>query len=101
MERLLFPADPTIDERFAEFDREHPEVYRLFRTFAEQLLASGKTRGSARDIWGAIRWRYAVGSRTDAYRLNNNYTALYARKLATEDERFADFFEFRERKSAG
>jgi hypothetical protein len=97
---LPFPDAKSIDEAFAAFDETHPEVYRLFRDLAESLWNAGKRRGSARDIWGRIRWEYDTGGRSGDFALNNNFTALYARKLAAEDERFATFFEFRARKAA-
>jgi hypothetical protein len=92
----------TIAERFAEFDRQHPEVYELFRKFAYELSYAGRDRGSADQIVQRIRWETNVrADRPDhELKINDHFTALYARKLAAEDGRFKTFFEFRVRRTA-
>lgn len=93
---LFDPAPRTLDARFLEFDRAHPEVYRLFVRFAEQLLAAGHRRGSAEQLMQRIRWETAVNPERDGgWKLNDHYRARYARKLAAEDARFENWFEFR------
>lgn len=90
----------TAQERFAEFDAQHPEVYRMFRRFAEELLESGCEHGSAEQIVQRIRWEMSLNREGDSgFRFNNWFRAHYARKLAAEDARFADFFEFRSRRA--
>lgn len=93
----------TTAERFALFHRTHPEVYALFRQFAEELLAAGRRRYSARAIIYRIRWHTDIkggrGEATDGgngWKIDNYFSAYYARMLARDDQRFAMFFEFRE-----
>lgn len=96
----LFPKadDPTIDERFAAFDAAAPEVYRLFVFFARQLREAGHTRYSSDALLHRVRWHFAVkGPRAgEAYKINNNFSSRYARKLMEEyPDEFAGFFECR------
>lgn len=97
----LFPDDPTIQERFEEFHAAHPDVYSQFKRFALQLLAAGRKRGSAEQIIQRIRWETAINpTRDDGFKINDHFRSRYARKLAGEDERFKEFFEFRQLRAA-
>lgn len=92
---VLKPDDRSPADAFAEFDREHPEVYLWFRKYALELLYAGATRAGAKAIVERIRWEVAIQYPGRDLKINNNYTAYYARKLAAEDVRFRDFFQFR------
>jgi hypothetical protein len=91
------PTLPPVDwaANFKEFDKTNPEIYGLFRFFALELLAAGRTRYSARTIIERIRWHQATSSDDGEFKINNNYIAHYARKLAQEDSRFTEFFTWR------
>ena len=52
----------------------------------------------AKSLWEVLRWELAVNSNAPVsdYKLNNNYTSRYARKLMAEDkEEWGDFFQLR------
>lgn len=98
---LPFPDDQSIDEAFAEFDAEHPEVYRLFVGYAEQIRARGFTRYSSDAILHRIRWWHHVDQGDREFKLNDHFTSRYARKLIAERPEFAGFFELRVLKSRG
>src|SRR5687767_5062780 len=87
----------TIDERFAIFDRENPDVWHEFKKYALTLLERGWRHYSADGIGHVIRFHRAV--RLDrpvgSFKLNDHFPSRYSRKLAKEDPRFASFFEFR------
>lgn len=88
--------DESIDAQFARFDAAHPEVYELFQRFSGELLGRGRAHYSADAILHRIRWHYAVNVDHDGgFKINNNFSSRYARKLAADDQRFAEFFEFR------
>lgn len=89
-----------IEQRFAEFDAQHPEVYRLFVELAVRLLKAGHAHGSADQIIQRIRWESMVNPNRDGgWKINDQFSALYSRKLAAEDARFRHFFEFRQRRA--
>lgn len=90
----------TIEERFAEYDADHPDVFALFRRFAEELRGAGHPRYSSDAILHRIRWHYATsGSDATGFKISNDYTAMYARKLIEVDPTFEGFFTLRERPS--
>ena len=94
--------DPrTIADQFAAFDQAHPEVYQAFAKFAAQMRARGYTHYSADGIMHIVRYHAAVNPERDGgFKINNNFVALYARKLVAADPSFAGFFAFRVRRTA-
>ena len=89
-----------IDAAFERFDKERPQVYREFKKYAEIYLKKGFTHCSADHLLHIVRFHLSMEtSPNETFKINNNYTACYARKLMSEDERFKDFFETRQRKS--
>ena len=87
-------------EAFEEFDSLNPHVYRNLRTLAiEHVRKRGKT--GAKLLVEILRWEYAIQTRhaEDEYRINNNWTAFYARKLMQEPE-LSEAFETRRQRSA-
>ena len=89
----------SIDERFREFDREHPEVFRLFREYAEQIRWRGFERYSADAILHRIRWWHHVDRCNREFKINDHFSSRYARLLMMVDGSFAGFFETRELRS--
>lgn len=91
----------TIQERFDKFHRDNPEVYELFKRFSWELVRSGRLRYSADAIIHRIRWHYAVNvdyQKNGDFKMNNNFSSRYARKLIAESPSFDEFFETRELK---
>ena len=95
---LRFPAavPDRIQEQFERFDAEHPEVYKYFEQATRDLIASGRARVGAKDIWERLRWYTRAGGPAQTqYRLNNNYTARYVRKLIAAHPELAAKIETR------
>lgn len=86
---------PSLAEQFEAFDRSHPDVYALFTQFASELREAGRESYGAKSIMERIRWHYATSSRGETFKINNNYTSRYARKLIHERPEFDGFFETR------
>jgi hypothetical protein len=86
---------PTISERFNAFDTAHPWIYRELEHLVTQRLAAGAARVGMKALFEALRWRHPYGVRG----LNNDYTALYARRLLAEHPQWAAAIEVRQRRS--
>ncbi|MER7986515.1 hypothetical protein ABTY53_13065 [Streptomyces noursei] len=86
---------PTISEQFAAFDAQHPWVYRALEQLVEERLAAGAKRVGMKALFEALRWRHPHG----VTGLNNNYTALYARRLLADHPQWACVVEVRRRRS--
>jgi hypothetical protein len=86
----------TITEQFHAFDAHNPHVYRALERMTARRLASGATRVSLKDLFEDLRRQLPHG----VAGLNNNYTALYARRLINEHPHWAMAFELRRRRAA-
>lgn len=95
-------AEPStrIERRFAEFHRANPHVYAEFERRALQLHRAGARRIGAKAIAERIRWDINIRTLGDEYKINNSYTALYARLLIHHHPELADVIELRRRKGA-
>jgi hypothetical protein len=90
------PPRATITEQFRAFDAAHPWVYRALERLVTQRLAAGATRVGMKALFEALRWRHPRGVKG----LNNNYTALYARRLLADHPEWSSVIETRRRRSA-
>ncbi|MFE1197249.1 hypothetical protein ACFW6E_31545 [Streptomyces olivaceoviridis] len=86
---------PTIAEQFRAFDAAHPWNYRSLEQLVEELLAAGAKRVGMKTLFEALRWRRPHRVKG----LNNNYTALYVRRLLAAHPEWAPAIEVRRRRS--
>jgi hypothetical protein len=99
----LDPED-TIQAKFEEFHRAHPEVYgkvvEMAWTLKQQRDAGRCKWVSIGAIWERLRsdWLFA-GRDSEGYKLNNNYRSRYARLLIADFPEFAEIIETRELQS--
>lgn len=85
---------------FADFHRANPDVFRLFRRFAEQLRKT-QDRGSAEQVWQRLRWEVRLWTDDQlagSFKLNNYYRSKYARLLVEVDPGFKGWFRFRKQR---
>jgi len=87
-------------QKFQEYHRENPHVYDLFLKYAKQVRNSGFDRFSSKAIFERLRWHLSFETHDcdGAFKINNNYTSFYARKVMEENPEFINFFETRARK---
>lgn len=98
-QRTFDRDEQSIDARFREYDRAHPEVFRKFRELADGLRAAGWSRYSADALMHRIRWHYHVERQDREWKINNDFSSRYARLLMDVDPSFVGFFETRVLKS--
>lgn len=87
---------PSIADQFVAFHAHNPHVYTALRQLALGLAATGRRRGSINQLFEVLRYEYALRTKGDEYKLNNNYRALYARMLMKNEPGLIDWFEIRE-----
>ena len=93
----LFDTD-KLTEAFEKFDAENPQVWNAFKAVTLRVISSGFEHYGAKAVWEYIRFNFAMKTRGE-FNLNNNYTALYARKFEAEFPQHKGFFELRKRKT--
>lgn len=93
---LPAPATGTIAERFRAFHKANPLVYEIALGIALRLKRKGIKRCSMDAIFHHIRWQYFIQvSGVEKFKLNNNFTAHYARLLMEQEPELAGWFEVR------
>ncbi len=89
--------DATIRARFLRFHAENPEVYRELVGMARELKTAGHDRFGLRMLWETLRWRRMVRTvDPSGYKLNDQYTAHYARRMMDREDDLAGTFETRQ-----
>ncbi len=69
----------TLAERFTRYHAANPQVWEAFDRLARQAVGVGRTRLSAKLFFEVIRWETLVSARGDAFKVNNSFSAFYAR----------------------
>lgn len=91
----------TIRERFEEFDQDNPDVWELFKQFTFELINAGREYYSVDAVVHRIRWETAVQTESkDEYKINDHFTAHYARKFHDEFPKHTGFFRTRPLRTA-
>ena len=80
---------------FSKYDQDNPQVYEYFKRFAFEAKRRGFKHYSAKGIFERMRWHMNVETTGDPFKLNNNYTRDYSRKLVAEHPEFDGFFRMR------
>jgi len=89
-------VDP-IEVAFWEFHKENPQVYDALKRLARNLIERGHDHYGIKALCEVVRFEHVMATRDPAFKINNNYTALYARLLMKAEPELAGFFELRER----
>jgi len=87
--------------RFKVFHAANPLIWQLFQKYAQQLLDAGREHYSVDCIMHRIRWHVNVETKGgESVKLNDHYTAYYARLWQVKNPAHSGFFELRKRLSA-
>lgn len=83
-------------ERFELFDAQYPQVWEMFLRFTFQVIHVGYQHHSADAVLHRVRWETGleVGPEHE-YKINNNFSAFYARKFHRAYPEHAGFFRTR------
>lgn len=89
----------TIRSRFEQFHAMNPHVARRLAQMALEEKRRGWQRGSIDMLCHALRRDYRLQTAGDDFKINNSFTALYARLLMDEYPQLDGFFETRKRRA--
>ena len=90
-------AEALRERKFERFHQDNPEVYTEIIRVARQLKARGFRQCGMKLIFERLRWLRAVRTRSDdGFKLNNNWTAFYARLIMAANPDLRGFFRLRE-----
>lgn len=92
----VLPGDPTPAERALAFHRANPHILDALIALADTLNTD---RLSIKMLWEVLRFRMIETHGDSGYRLNNSYTAEYARLMAEARPDLGERLQFRVRPS--
>ena len=81
--------------RFEAFHRQNPHVFVELKRLALGLLDAGHAFGGMKQLFEVLRYNHALQTTDPDFKLNNNYTAYYARVLMVAEPRLHGFFRLR------
>lgn len=84
-----------LEAAFADFHRDNPQVYTMFKRFAQQAVRSGRKHFGVAAVWERLRWETMIESVGDEFKLNNNHRAYYARMYMRDFPKADGFFRTR------
>lgn len=80
---------------FKEYDKMNPIIWDEFKKTALEAIKKGFKHYSSKSIFEVIRWHKTGDLKSDGFKINNNYTADYARKFAETYPEHKNFFRTR------
>jgi hypothetical protein len=96
---LMSRAD-EIKAKYYEFNTKHPDAWSMFETFAMELIYKGVRKYSSDSILHRIRWEMTLSKPNEKpYKINNNFSSLFARTFISRYPQYEYFFETRRLKS--
>lgn len=88
--------DRSLQERFEEFHRSHPEVYSELVRFARQVKAKGYKQYSIYTCIQRVRWHFSFErDATETFKVNDHCAPRYARLIMEREPDLKDFFTTR------
>lgn len=98
-DELGLSVEGKIEAAFKKFHKENPNVLDELAELARKLQLRGHKRYGIKGLFEVLRYRRNLKTVGDEFKLNNNYTALYAREIMWKFPSLDGFFELRERRS--
>lgn len=95
----LFDAIATRESAFQRHHAESPEIYEWFCRFTLEKIHKGAKHVGAKAVWERLRFESPVREDGSPYKLNNNFTAFYARLFMQDHPQYAGIFETRTAKA--
>jgi hypothetical protein len=93
----------TIQQSFDQYHKDNPHIYAYFCQYALDWIKSGAKKISSKQIIGRIRWHLEVdvqGEEASKFKINDIYSAHYARLFVTDFPEYEELLEFRHLRAA-
>lgn len=94
--QLAFTFGRDTAQAFEQFHADNPRVYgTLVRLAREWVARTGRHKLGIKTLYERARWEIAIATSDPDYKLNNNYTAFYARLIMAQERDLAGMFDLR------
>lgn len=84
-----------LKQAFEDFHKSNPSVYFALEKLAQQMWNRGRRHISIKMLFEVLRWDYYIQTNdpNSEFKLNNNYTAYYARFLMLNHPEWVSLFK--------
>lgn len=94
---VTYDSTASPAERFLAFHHGNPEVMMSLMSLCLDVLSRGRKRWSVKGAFEVLRWS-SLRTAGEDFKLNNNFTAFYARALPLLNPALEGFFAVREQR---
>ena len=85
----------TLKEKWWEWHKDNPHVWKLFEKFSLIAIAAGHQKCSAWLIVNRIRWETTIVTKGTDFKISNDFIALYARLFHVRYPQHDGFFKIK------
>ena len=89
------PDGMTIEEAFWRFHEANPHVYDELVMLVRRAQRRGVRKLGIGMLFEVLRWRHALRTGGDEFKLNNNYRSYYSRLMMIREPGLEGIFETR------
>lgn len=94
--QLALEFSASVAQKFEQFHTENPRVYTtLVRLAREWINRTGRQKLGIKTLYERARWEIALATSDPDYKLNNNFTAYYARLIMHREPDLDGLFDLR------
>jgi hypothetical protein len=88
-----------LERNFIFFHNANPQVYQTLVHYAFEWHNRGRGKCGMKLLYERVRWHFGIQTSGDSdFKLNNNYTAFYARMIWEDYPELRSIFRFRRQK---
>ena len=94
---LDFSLPMTSADKFEEFHRLNPQVYKVLESMTAEMVNRGRRKIGIKMLIEVLRWNYYMGTDdpNSEFKVNNNYVPYYARLILECHPEWDGIFELR------
>jgi len=89
----------SIRDGFTKFNLENPHVYNAFENEAFKAINKGRKKISSDMILEYLRWQILLETNDNSFKINNSYSAYFARFFIEKYPAYKDLFNLRKLRS--
>ncbi len=94
------PLKTKLEAAFEEFHQSNPKIWDLFCKFCLEAANAGRKRLGAKAVMERLRWETFIAKDSkEEVKINNSYTAYYARKFVMAYPEYDELFTMRKIKT--
>jgi hypothetical protein len=92
---MTYRRNMPLAKAFEKFDAENPHVYRALVDVTRQMYERGMRRVSVDFVYHIARWSIITATNDIGFKLNDHYTAFYARLIMWLEDDLDGMFALR------